>query len=198
MAFEYAIALTGGVATGKSSATTMLMLFGFRFIDADKIAHQLLDENANKIGEMFGQEYIKDSKVNRKPLGLLIFKNQEKKRELEEFLHPLIYSEIEAQAIKQDSFKKPYIVDIPLFFETSRYPISKSIVVYATPLQQLKRLIKRDNFDETEALRRINSQMSIEEKRDRASYVIDNSKTLKNLQDECERVKELILKSYND
>jgi len=195
MAFEYAIALTGGVATGKSSTTTMLMLFGFRFIDADKIAHQLLDDNATKIAEMFGQEYIKDNKVDRKPLGLLIFKDASKKKELEEFLHPLIYAKIEEEAIKQDRFKKPYIIDIPLFFETSRYPISKSIVVYATKKQQLKRLMNRDSFDEIEALRRINSQMSIDEKKDKASYIIDNSKTLKNLQDECERVKELILKS---
>ncbi len=195
MAFEYAIALTGGVATGKSSTTTMLMLFGFRFIDADKIAHQLLDDNATKIAEMFGQEYIKDNKVDRKPLGLLIFKDARKKKELEEFLHPLIYAKIEEEAIKQDRFKKPYIIDIPLFFETSRYPILKSIVVYATKKQQLKRLMNRDSFDEIEALRRINSQMSIDEKKDKASYIIDNSKTLKNLQDECERVKELILKS---
>ena len=194
MAFEYAIALTGGVATGKSSTTTMLMLFGFRFIDADKIAHQLLDDNANKIANMFGQEYIKNNKVDRKPLGLLVFKNADKKKELEEFLHPLIYAKIEAEAIKQDKFKKPYIIDIPLFFETSRYPISKSIVVYATQKQQLKRLMSRDGFDEQEALRRINSQMPIDEKQKKATYVINNSKTLKNLQDECERVKELIIK----
>lgn len=196
MAFEYAIALTGGVATGKSSTTTMLMLFGFRFIDADKIAHQLLDDNANKIAEMFGQEYIKNNKVDRKQLGLLIFKDASKKKELEEFLHPLIYAKIEEEAIKQDRFKKPYIIDIPLFFETSRYPISKSIVVYATKEQQLKRLMNRDGFDEIEALRRINSQMSIDEKKEKASYIIDNSKTLKNLQYECERVKELILNEY--
>jgi dephospho-CoA kinase len=194
MAFEYAIALTGGVATGKSSTTTMLMLFGFRFIDADKIAHQLLDDNANKIADMFGQEYVKNNKVDRKPLGLLVFKNADKKKELEEFLHPLIYAKIEAEAIKQDKFKKPYIIDIPLFFETSRYPISKSIVVYATQKQQLKRLMSRDGFDEQEALRRINSQMPIDEKQKKATYVINNSKTLKNLQDECERVKELIIK----
>ena len=107
MAFEYAVALTGGIATGKSSATAMLMLYGFKFIDADKIAHAMLDSHASSIATMFGEEYLQKGKVNRKKLGVLIFANSEKKKQLEEFLHPLIYTEIEAQAIKQDKFQKP-------------------------------------------------------------------------------------------
>ncbi|MBN2825549.1 MAG: dephospho-CoA kinase [Campylobacterales bacterium] len=197
MAFEYAVALTGGIATGKSSATAMLMLYGFKFIDADKIAHAMLDTHAVKIGEMFGEAYLEKGKVNRKKLGGLIFGNPNKKKELENFLHPLIYNEIEAQAIKQDSFKKPYIIDIPLFFETSRYPISHSIVVYATKAQQLERLIKREGYNEDEALQRINAQMDIESKKQKATFVIDNSDDIKHLQSECERVKEEVLKAFN-
>ncbi len=165
MAFEYAIALSGGIATGKSSATTILMLFGFRFIDADKIAHKLLDLRYRDISNMFGEEYIIDDKVNRAELGKLIFANLSKRKELEEFLHPLIYNEIEAQAIIQDKFKKPYIIDIPLFFEKQRYPIKHSVVVYASRKQQIDRLISRDGFSKDEALRRIDAQMDIEEKK---------------------------------
>jgi dephospho-CoA kinase len=196
MAFEYAVALTGGIATGKSSATAMLMLYGFKFIDADKIAHAMLETHALDIAAMFGEEYLEKGKVNRKKLGGLIFANQDKKKQLESFLHPLIYAEIEAQAIKQDSFKKPYIIDIPLFFETSRYPINRSIVVYATKAQQLERLMKREGFNEEEATQRINAQMDIEDKKTKATFVIDNSGDIKNLQYECERVKEEVLKSF--
>ncbi|SHO80472.1 Dephospho-CoA kinase [hydrothermal vent metagenome] len=193
MAFEYAIALSGGIATGKSSATTILMLYGFRFIDADKIAHKLLDLRYRDIANMFGDEYIIDDKVNRRELGKLIFANQSKREELEEFLHPLIYNEIEAQATIQDKFKKPYIIDIPLFFEKNRYPIKNSIVVYASREQQIDRVISRDGFSKSEAIERIDAQMDIEEKKSKATFIIDNSKNLKHLQDECERVKQLIL-----
>jgi len=197
MAFEYAIALTGGIATGKSSATAMLMLYGFKFIDADKIAHAMLDTHASSIGAMFGQEYLDNGKVNRKKLGGLIFANSEQKKQLEAFLHPLIFAEIETQAIKQDKFQKPYIIDIPLFFETSRYPITRSIVVYATKAQQLERLMKREGYDENEATQRIEAQMNIEEKKSKANFVIDNSKDIKHLQYECERVKEEVLQSFD-
>jgi len=197
MAFEYAVALTGGIATGKSSATAMLMLYGFKFIDADKVAHAMLDSHTAQIAQLFGQEYIEQGKVNRKKLGGLIFGNPDKKKELENFLHPLIYNEIQTQAIKLDGFKKPYIIDIPLFFETLRYPIALSIAVYATKTQQLERLMKREGYNEYEALQRIEAQMDIETKKQKATFVIDNSKDIKHLQKECERVKEEVLKAFN-
>jgi len=197
MAFEYAIALTGGIATGKSSATIILSLYGFRFIDADKIAHQILDEQYLKIAEIFGRSLVKDCKVDRKALGTIVFSDPLKRKELEALLHPLIYDEIERQAIEQERFKKPYIIDIPLFFEGGRYPIERSLVVYTTKEQQLQRLMQRDGYHQKEALKRIESQMDIEEKQKRATYIIDNSGDLKQLQYECERVKEQILKDFS-
>ena len=196
MAFKYAVALTGGIATGKSSATILLSLFGFRFIDADKIAHAMLEQQHQKLIELFGEDVIKSGKVNRKAIGVVIFANPEKKRSLEQLLHPLIYAEIERQSEWQDKFKKPYIIDIPLFFETNRYPISRSMVVYTPVKKQLERLIKRDAFSTEEAMQRINAQMSIEEKKQKATYLIDNSGNLKALQDECDRVKEAILADF--
>lgn len=197
MAFDYAVALTGGIATGKSSATMLLSLYGFRFIDADKITHSVLDENAAKIAELFGDEYIDNGKVNRAKLGKLVFVDKDERSRLEALLHPLIYDEIEKQSEEQDKFRKPYIVDIPLFFESDRYPIKKSIVVYTPKEKQIERLMKRDGYDKAEALRRIESQMDIEEKRKKATYLIDNSGDLKQLQDECDRVREQILSDFS-
>ncbi len=196
MAFEHAIALTGGIATGKSSATILLSLYGFRFIDADKIAHEMLDAQRQKIAELFGGEYVVGERVDRVRLGALVFADKSKRERLEALLHPLIYDEIVRQSQIQESFKKPYIIDIPLFFEGNRYAIDKSMVVYAPKAKQLERLMKREGFSQEEALRRIGSQMDIEKKRALATYVIDNSGDLKQLQRECNRVKDLILAAY--
>jgi len=196
MAFEHAVALTGGIATGKSSATMLLSLYGFRFIDADKIAHAMLDEHSGKIATLFGPEYVVNTKVDRVKLGALVFADPAKRKALESLLHPLIYDEIARQSEEQDKFKKPYIIDIPLFFEGGRYPIKKSVVIYTSKAKQLERLMKREGFSEEEALRRIDSQMDIEEKRRYATWVIDNNSDLKQLQQECDRVKDEILSAF--
>ena len=111
-------------------------------------------------------------------------------------LHPLIYVRIVEKAMLLDKRAEPYIVDIPLFFEGGRYAIENVIVVYAKKEQQLKRLIQREGYSEKEALARINAQIDIEEKRKNATYVIDNSGDLKQLQHETERIREEILGDF--
>ena len=193
MAFKYAIALTGSIATGKSSTVKLLEDFGFHIIDADKIAHKILDEQHQAIAEKFGETLVHEGKVDRKALGAIVFSDHTKRKELEALLHPLIYAEIERLSIEQDRLGKPYFIDIPLFFENKRYPIEKSLVVYTTKEQQLERLMEREGYTKEEALNRIQAQIPVEEKRKLATYVIDNSGTLTQLEKECERVKEEIL-----
>ena len=193
MAFEHAIVLTGSISTGKSTTVKLLKAAGFHIIDADTIAHQILDEQHQAIAEMFGSAFVSEGKVDRKSLGAVVFSDEGKRKQLEALLHPLIYDEIKRLSIEEDNLGKPYFIDIPLFFETKRYPIERSLVVYATKEQQLERLINREGYSEEEALKRINTQISIEEKRKLATYVIDNSGTLTQLGQECERVKKEIL-----
>ena len=193
MAFKYAIALTGSIATGKSSTVKLLSGFGFHIIDADKIAHKILDEQHQAIADLFGETLVSKGKVDRKALGAIVFADSNKRKALEALLHPLIYEEIERLSIEQDKLGKPYFIDIPLFFEGGRYPIEKSLVVYTTKEQQLERLMKREGYTKEEALNRIQTQIPVEEKRKLATYVIDNSGTLTQLEKECERVKEEIL-----
>ncbi len=195
MGFKYAIVLTGGIATGKSTVAKQFILDGFTVIDADRVAHEMLELHQDKIVKLFGAEYVKDGIVNRKALGSLIFSNPGEKLRLEGLLHPLIFKEIENQAKEEDKKKKPYLVDIPLFFETERYPIEKSIVVYIPRDKQLERLMARDGSTKDEAQLRIDSQMNIEEKKQRSTYVIDNSYELNHLQEEYVRVKKKILDS---
>lgn len=196
MAFEYAVVLTGGIATGKSTVAKIFKEYGFEIIDADKIAHEMLDLQHKKIAELFGDEYIEDEKVIRKKLGRLIFGDPKEKLRLEHLLHPLIFREIEKQSLVLDEKKEPYLVDIPLFFESNRYPIKESIVVYVSQKLQLERLMHRDKSSEKEAQSRIDAQMSIEEKKQKATYFIDNQGDLKALQLFCDRVKDRIITNY--
>jgi dephospho-CoA kinase len=191
--FKNAIVLTGGIATGKSTVASLFMLHGFLTIDADKIAHQVLDENVDSIKTLFGDQYIANGKVDRKKLGGLVFHNKTQMVKLESLVHPLIKNKIIQEAKTFEKQQKPYLIDIPLFFEKSNYDIEKSIVVYVPKELQIERLMKRDNCSEAEALARINNQMDIEEKKAKATYIIDNTKDLKSLQDEVERLKHTLV-----
>ncbi len=186
--FKNAIALTGGIATGKSTVCNLLRLHGFLTIDADEIAHMLLDLHCIKIANMFGAKYVKDGKVLRKELGKIIFSDEIQKKKLEAFIHPLIKQEIIKEAAIFEKANKPYLIDIPLFFETMNYDIDKSLVIYTPSDVQCQRLMKRDKIDEKEARLKMSNQMDIEKKKNLADFVIDNSTTLKNLQNEIERV----------
>lgn len=198
MAFEYAVVLTGGIATGKSTVAEIFQDYGFVIIDADKIAHKMLDFHQSKIVKVFGEAYIQEGKVNRKALGTLIFGDEKEKKRLELLMHPLIYDEIERQAKEEDLKMKPYLVDIPLFYETNRYPIKDAIVVYVPKEIQLERLMNRDSSTIEEAEERITSQLSIEEKKQKATHLIKNSGNLKELQSACDRVKDKIILNHKE
>ena len=192
-----AIVLTGGIASGKSTVSALMQLFGFRVIDADKIAHEVLDNSIEEISKAFGEEYIVENRVDRKRLGGLVFANKEERLKLESIVHPKIKEEILKRAKEQEAFNKPYFIDIPLFFEREgAYDINRVLVVYTPREIQLERLIKREGLLKEEAEQRINAQLPIDSKLKKATYVIDNSKDLKHLQKECERVKEEILNSF--
>ncbi len=187
MSFKNAIALTGGIATGKSSVCTMLKQHGFKIIDADRVAHQMLDAHVDKIAEIFGDVYIYEGKVNRKKLATLIFSNKDERLKLENLLHPLIKDEIQKQALDCERKNIPYIIDIPLFFEKRSYEIDEIVLIYCTKEQQLQRLIDRDEMSAIEAQKRIDAQMDIDEKKELASFIIDNCQDLKHLNTEVEK-----------
>ncbi|WP_373073561.1 dephospho-CoA kinase [Sulfurimonas sp.] len=196
MPFKYAIALTGGIATGKSTVASLLALNGMRVIDADTISHQILDDSKEWVADTFGEEYINSKKVDRAKLGTLVFSNAEAKKKLEDYLHPKIRQEIAKQSEKQDKFNFPYLIDIPLFFENNSYDIEDSVVVYTPADIQLERFMKRNGYSLDESQKRIASQMPIDEKKAKATWVIDNSKDLKHLQEEVEAFVQKIKEKY--
>lgn len=192
MAFEYAYALTGGIASGKSTVCSLLRIHGFTIIDADVIAKEVVENSIQEIRELFGKDIMDGEKVDRNKLASLIFSSKIERKKLNDLVHPKIKQQIEEKAKELDKKEVPYIMDIPLFFESGKYECKMSVVVYTPQEIQLQRLVQRESLSEDDAQKRVDSQMSIEEKRQKADWVIDNSKDLKYLQKEVEKFVEYV------
>lgn len=192
MNFINAIAITGGIGSGKSTACNLLRLYGYSIIDVDSISHSKLDESADEIISIFGEKVVENNKINRKKLGSIVFNNKIKLAQLESILHPKIRNEVEAQAKKLESTLngKPYFIDIPIFFELKEknngYDIAKVLLIYTTKNLQIERTMKRDGLSYDETIARINNQIDIEKKKVQATYVIENTKSIKELQTNIE------------
>lgn len=182
MKFKNAIVITGGIATGKSLVCDILKSKNFKIIDADEISHQILSQMGAEISQIFGSEFVKNGKVDRKKLGNLVFNDKSKLKTLESLLHPKIKNKILEKAEILEKEKKLYFVDIPLYFESKNYPeFYKVLLVFAPKNLALKRLMKRNNLTENEALVRINSQLPVEKKQNLSNFIIDNSSNLDDL-----------------
>lgn len=177
------IGLTGSIATGKSTIANMLKELNIAVIDADLIAREVVevDEPAylEIVGE-FGEAILYENKeLDRKALGNIVFKDEEKRKKLNNIIHPAIRKEMLAQRdnlIKEGP--EAIIMDIPLLFESGLEDyVEKILVAYITEETQLERLIARDKSTEEEALSRIKSQISIEDKKKKADAIIDNNGT---------------------
>lgn len=195
----FAIALTGGIATGKSTVASLLKLYGFEVIDADTIAHECLEARASEVVELLGESILQEGKIDRKRLGAMVFSDKAALQKLESLLHPMIRSEILHQAKRLEERGFPYFIDIPLFFEKqeSYAFIPRSIVVYAPPSLQESRLKKRDSLSSEAIRNRLNAQMSIEEKVKCADYILRNEGDLEALTHEVERLTQLIKKELH-
>ena len=198
MSFKYGVAITGLIASGKSSVCELLRAQNYEIICADSIAHAVLDENASKIAELFGAEFFKNGVVDRKALGALVFSDEDAKRRLEELLHPLIHARILKFAQSLESKKKLYFVDIPLFFESGgrqKYDFNAVLLVYAPAQLCLERIKARDKLDIKSAGLRINSQMDIEIKRQKADFVLSNTGDLGDLKRNLDEILKKIEKN---
>ncbi|WP_411355290.1 dephospho-CoA kinase [Peptoniphilus harei] len=177
------IGLTGSISTGKTQVSNYLRNRGEKVIDADLIAREVVDLGPvkEKIKEAFGHDIYKDDELDRKALGEIVFRDKEKRQVLNEIEHPEIYKII-LEEVK--NYKGRVFVDIPLLFESQhlneKYGLDFDEVwlVYVSRETQVKRLIKRDRISKGYALEKINSQMSVEEKKIMADVIIDNSGSL--------------------
>lgn len=178
------VGLTGGIATGKSTVSNILIEMGIKVIDADKIAHQILDKDdvIKKIKDQFGEEVINKNKVNRAKLGKLVFDDQEKRKKLEEITHPQILKKIKDKVNKYKDKNEIIVLDVPLLFETGLDKwVDQVWLVYADFNTQLERIKKRDGLETKEAKKRINAQISLNQKKKKADIIIKNEGTIQDL-----------------
>jgi len=197
MKFNHAYVMTGGIATGKSTVCSLLKMHGFSVIDADVIAKEQLEASKSELREIFGDEIFDGSKIDRKKLADIIFASSEQREKLNRLIHPKVRAEINRQAQLKEKFELPYLMDIPLFFESGDYDCKMSMVVYTPKDIQLERLVKREGFSLEEAQRRVKAQIDIDKKRELADWVVDNSSDLKHLQNEVEKFVEYIRGQYD-
>jgi len=174
--------LTGGIATGKSTVANIMAEAGAHVIDADRIAKDVVKKGLpawKEITEYFGKEILgSDGEIDRERLGDVVFGSKDKLEALNKIVHPRVFEEMarEMEEVKQRAPDSIVILDIPLLIETGLHKLlSNVILVYAPERIQLARLMARDNIPKEAALKRIRSQMPMEQKKAFANYIIDNS-----------------------
>jgi dephospho-CoA kinase len=176
------VGLTGGIATGKSTVSTMFAHLGAKIVDADLLAREVVMPGQPAHAEIvkaFGPDVLQeDGTLDRKRLGAIVFADADRRRRLEAITHPAIF--VRQQRIlsvyDEEAFEGIVIWDAALLIESSSARrMDKVVVVVADAAVELARLMARDGFSEEEARRRIASQMPLGEKVKVADYVIDNS-----------------------
>ncbi|WP_148132946.1 dephospho-CoA kinase [Candidatus Formimonas warabiya] len=176
------IGLTGGIASGKSTVSSVLKELGALIIDADKVAREIVLPGSpawNEIVQEFGQAILQpDQNINRKELAGIIFRDQAARNKLNRITHPRIMDEIRKRinAGKRGNNYLMIVVDAPLLIELGMTAMVDEVWLTALPKDiQIMRLMEREGLPEWEAEKRIGAQMPLEEKKKFAHRIIDTS-----------------------
>lgn len=172
------IALVGNIASGKSTVEKVLTeKYGFSVLDTDKACHFLLEKLSAKIIQEFKNYEILDEngRLSREKLGKVVFYNEDLKTKLENILYPNLRVEIN-RYFEEHKSEEIVFVAIPLLFEANMENLfDKIMFVYCNDEIRLERLIKRNNYTREYAQKRLNSQLSQEEKVEKSDIIIQNN-----------------------
>lgn len=180
------IGLTGGISTGKTTVSNYLAnTYHLPILDADIYAHEAVEIGSpilDKIAQRYGIEILlPNGTLNRQKLGEIIFPNNEERLWLEQQIHPYVRQRF-ADAMNQLPSNSTVVLVIPLLFEAKLTNLVTEIwVVFVDEQQQIERLMQRNNLTLEQAKTRINSQMSLTEKCQKADIILDNSSSLEHL-----------------
>lgn len=187
------IGLTGGIGTGKSTVSELLAAHGFKIVDADVASREAVKKGSDglqQVKQVFGEEAVDDNgEMNRKYIGEIVFNDAEKRKELNQIVHPIVREIMENQ--KEEYLSEGYnvIMDIPLLFENNlQDTVDETWLVYASESIQVERLMERNDLSQEEAKARVYSQISIDKKQRMADHVIDNRGTLLELKQNLEQL----------
>jgi dephospho-CoA kinase len=188
------VGLTGGLATGKSTVARLFQDCGAVVLDADVLARQVVAPGTpawKAIVRAFGAGVLRpDRTIDRARLGALVFRHRAKLKTLNAIVHPRVARE-QARLTREITRKDPkavVIYDVPLLFEAGvDKRVDRVIVVSAGRETQVERLMSRNGFTRAEALRRIRAQAPLQDKRQRADYVLDGDQPLAQLRADVRR-----------
>jgi dephospho-CoA kinase len=197
------VALTGGIASGKSVVANVLARHGCYIHSADEAARRLMEPGRparEKVVARFGRKILRpDQTIDRPGLARIIFNDEEARLFLNRLIHPLVLEEKRAaiDRLTKEGLVKIFISEAALTIEAGFAGFfDKIIVVYCQPEIQIQRLMERDHIERAEASKKIQSQMPAEDKRKYADYVVDTSGTVEETVRQSEQVYEKLLKDY--
>ena len=188
------LGLTGGIACGKSTVSSLLREHGIPVLDADEVAKIVVKPGSpglQSVVQVFGPGILEASgSLDRRRLGQIVFGDKAKLRLLESITHPLIREEIDRQRqVLQRQGAALAIYDVPLLFESqSEKQFEKVIVVSCTQQQQRARLRQRTGWSDTEIENRIAAQIPLTEKESKADFIIHNDGDADYLKKEVQRL----------
>jgi dephospho-CoA kinase len=187
------VALTGGIATGKSYCLGRFAALGVPTIDADRLAREAVAAGSPglaAVAQRFGGHMVRpDGTLDRAALARIVFSDRTARADLEAIVHPDVYRRIREWFAQLPHGTPVAMADIPLLFETGHEHDFDAVVVAAcTPEEQLRRLVARDGLSEADARARLEAQSPIDEKVRRAHYVIRTDTGFSQTDEEIERV----------
>ena len=186
------IGITGGIGSGKTYVASVFQSLGIPIFNADIQAKKLMTSSRRLIKlvkEEFGNDIYKDSDLNKEKLSSIVFSNSDKLQKLNSLVHPIVKEEFNNWYKKQTS---PYIIkEAAILFESNSHIGLDAVICVSAPLDlRMKRLLNRDDYSEKEIKKRIENQISQEEKEKLSDYIIIN--------DEKELLLPKIIKIYKE
>ena len=188
------LGLTGGIASGKSTVAAILRRLGAAIINADELSREVVQPGQDAWKEIittFGPDIVQEDKtLDRRKLRKIVFDNPEARKKLEAIIHPRVRALAERRISELATAGNSIIVyEVPLLFEGQIHLWLRPVILVACEIEtQKNRLVERDHLTEIEAQQHVDAQMSLEEKRQLADYVIENDGNLKDLEKQVRAV----------
>jgi dephospho-CoA kinase len=188
------VGLTGGIASGKSTVASILRQLGAAIVDADALSREVVmpgHDGWNEIVATFGREVLQaDQTLDRQKLRTLIFNDPEARKKLEAIIHPRVRALAETRIREHgDAGFAVVVYEVPLLFEGKLQQWLRPVILVACDVEiQRRRLQQRDGLDAAAAQKHLDAQMSLEEKRRLADYVIENNGSLADLENQVRAI----------
>lgn len=196
----FIIGLTGGFGSGKTTVAKMFKDYGAKVIDADIITRQLLEPGGKcvkKVAKVFGHVILNEGKIDRNALAKIVFHDPRELKKLTDILYPIGLKEVK-KIIAEGKNTKLIVLDVPLLFESGWDNLADvTIAVQSNQNIQIQRLQKRTGLSKADIIRRLECQMPVKERLQRADIIIDNRKTLNQTRAQVKAIYQRLLTRAN-